>query len=74
MSRSSDDGADDVPIGVETFVREERGRWVVEIAVAFPDGVVRRRVSTYPTRRRAEIAASWIRRGADRETRGPTHE
>ena len=57
--------------GVETVVTEERGRWIVEIVVVFADGVVRRRINDYPTRRRAEIAADWIRRTADRDIEGP---
>ncbi len=57
--------------GVETFVFPERGRWVVEIAVVFPDGVVRHRIDTFHTERRAEIAAGLIKRAAERELRGP---
>lgn len=59
------------PLGVDTFVRHERGRWCVDIAVTFADGVVRRTVGDYPTERQATIAASWIRRGADRDIDGP---
>ena len=58
-------------IAVDTVVTEERGRWVVEIVVVFPDGAVRRRINDYPTRRRAEIAADWIVRTADRDIEGP---
>jgi hypothetical protein len=79
---NSDDGsasADDVPasspggaeIAVDTVVSHERGRWVVEIVVAFPDGVVRHRINEYPTERHARIAADWIRRTADRDIEGP---
>ena len=56
---------------VETFVFLERGRWVVEIAVVFPDGVVRHRIDTFHTKARAEISASLIKRAAERELRGP---
>lgn len=59
---------------VRTAVLEENGRWAVDIIVVFPDGVVRRRIDTYPTRRRAEISARLIRRGAEREIRGPVHD
>lgn len=57
----------DPAIAVETFVRHERGRFHVDIVVAFPDGAVRRTVNDYRSRREAEIAASWIRRAADRD-------
>lgn len=55
-------------LAVETYVREESGRWVVEIVVVFTDEAVHRRVNDYPTRRQAEIAASWMKRAADRDT------
>lgn len=58
-------------LGVETVVVEDRGQWAVEIVVLFEDSVVRRRINTYPTRRRAEISAKLIKRGAEREIRGP---
>lgn len=73
MSPSPPDSADDGPIGVETFVRQEAGEWIVDVAVAFSDGVVRRRVNKYRTQREAEIAARWIRRGASRDIEGPRH-
>lgn len=61
-------------VSADTFVREEEGQWIVDIVVAFPDGVVRRSVNKYRTRRHAEIAASWIRRAADRDIEGPVHD
>ncbi|MDJ0771345.1 MAG: hypothetical protein QNJ12_21345 [Ilumatobacter sp.] len=61
------------PLGVDTVVRFERGRWVVDIAVTFPEGVVRRTVNDYATEREATIAANWIRRGADRDIDGPVN-
>lgn len=54
-------------------MREEAGRWAVEIVVIFPDEAIVRRVNDYRTRRHAEIAASWIKRGADRDIEGPIH-
>jgi len=60
-------------ITVETFVSEESGRWKVEIVVIFPDEAVRRTVNHYRTRRHAEIAASWIKRAAQRDIEGPLH-
>lgn len=62
---------DRVAVAVETVVVAERGQWAVDIVVVFNDGVVRRRIDTYPTKARAEIYAGLIRRGADRELRGP---
>jgi hypothetical protein len=56
---------------VQTVVVHDRGRWAVEIIVVFPDGVVRTRIETYPTKARAEIAARLIKRAAERELRGP---
>jgi hypothetical protein len=64
---------DDTAIGIETFVREVSGQWLVDIAVAFPDGVVRHSVNTYRTERHARIAAQWIRRAASRDIEGPTN-
>lgn len=70
-SAPTDDGDGVAPIGVETFVRQESGEWLVDIAVAFPDGVVRHSVNKYRTERHAQIAAQWIRRGASRDIEGP---
>ncbi len=66
-----DDATDDSAIGVETFVRQESGEWLVDIAVAFPDGVVRHNVNKYRTERHAQIAAHWIKRAASRNIEGP---
>ncbi len=63
----------DDAIGVDTFVREEAGEWIVDIAVAFPDGVVRHNVNKYRTKREAEIAATWIKRAASRDIEGPVN-
>lgn len=52
--------------GVETFVVEECGQWAVDIVVIFADGVVRKRIASHRTRSRAEIAASLIKRAAER--------
>lgn len=60
-------------VTVETFVELERGQWVVDIVVIFPDGAVRRRVNTFRTEARARIAASWIKRAAQRDVEGPLH-
>ena len=56
---------------VDTVVVEERGQFAVDIVVVFDDGVVRKRIGTYRTRRRAELAANLIRRAAERDIRGP---
>lgn len=55
---------------VETFVVEERGQFAVDIVVVFADGVVRKRIDIHRTRRRAELAASLIKRAAERDARG----
>lgn len=60
-------------LAVETSVVEDRGRWAVEIVVIFPDEAIRRRVNSYPSRRQAEIAASWVKRAAQRDIEGPIH-
>lgn len=56
---------------VETYVEQERGQWVVDIVVIFEDEVVRKRVNTFRTERRAQIAAEWIKRAAQRDIQGP---
>ncbi len=58
---------------VATRVIERNGRFEVEILVVFPDRCVRKIVGDYPTRRKAEIAATWILRAADRDIEGPLH-
>ena len=58
---------------VETAVVEERGQWHVDIVVVFDDELVRRRVGTYFTERRARIAADLIKRTAERDISGPLH-
>ena len=63
----------DEAIAVETFVSLDSGRWKVEIVVIFPDEAVRRTINDYRTRRHAEIAASWIKRAAQRDIEGPLH-
>jgi hypothetical protein len=63
----------DEAIAVETYVSEASGRWMVEIVVIFPDEAVRRTVNHYRTKRQADIAASWIKRAAQRDIEGPAH-
>ena len=53
--------------------RRTPGRWKVEIVVIFPDEAVRRTINHYRTQRHAEIAASWIKRAAQRDIEGPLH-
>ena len=60
----------EVAHAVDTVVVEERGQFAVEIVVVFADGVVRKRIDTHRTRRRAEQAASFIKRAAERDARG----
>lgn len=62
---------EDSALAVDTVVVPDRGQWGVDIVVYFHDGVVRHRVNTYPTKNRAEISARLIKRGAERDLRGP---
>ena len=64
----ADSSADDA-FGVETILVAERGQWAVDIFVVFADGVVRKRISTYRTRARAQLAANVIKRAAERDCR-----
>jgi len=64
---------DEEPLAVETYVTEQSGRWVVEIVVIFPDQAIRKTVNDYNTKRHAEIAASLIKRGANRDIEGPVN-
>ena len=63
----------DETYAVETVVVEEQRQWHVEIVVVFEDEVVRRRVGSYFTERRARIAADLIKRTAERNIAGPIH-
>lgn len=67
------DSSADEALDVQTVVVEECGRWAVEIIVVFADGVVRRRIDTHATKRRAELSAGLIKRAAERNIRGPLH-
>lgn len=51
----------------ETFVEYEKGLWVVYIEVIFKDEVVRKKVGEYFTKEKAEIAAHYIKRVANKE-------
>ena len=53
-----------------TSVEPEAGQFTVWIEVVFPDGVVRKRISTYRTESLAEIAALLISRCANVDTYG----
>lgn len=66
-------GAPDHALGVDTLIYRENGRWAVDISVLFRDGVVRHRIETYPTKKRAEISARLIKRAAERDLRGPMY-
>lgn len=54
-------------IAVHAFVEEERGRFTVVLDVVSATGAVRHRIQTYPTRQKAEFAASIVARTADRQ-------
>ncbi len=62
-----------VATAVETYVEPDRGQWRVDLAVFFDDEVVVRTINTYRTERKAMVAASWIRRAAERDIGGPLH-
>lgn len=66
------DSSTDDARAVDTVVVPENGHWAVDIVVVFDDGVVRKRINTHRTRGRAELAASLIRRAAERDLRGPS--
>ena len=69
----ADSAADDA-LDVQTVVVSDRGgRWAVEIVVVFADGVVRKRISTHPTKARAELSADLIKRTAERDIGGPVN-
>ena len=68
---NSETNSADQALDVHTVVVAERGQWAVDIVVVFADGVVRKRIATYPTRQRAELSARLIKRGAERDLRGP---
>lgn len=65
-------------VASNAVVQEEQGRWVVYLEVGFwetgsstPLKVTRSRINDYPTRRDAEVAASWIQRSSDRNVTRP---
>lgn len=45
--------------------------WVVYLDVLFVDGIAHRRIAAYPSREKAEMAARWMERVADRDLDGP---
>jgi len=60
--------ADDA-LTVDTAVIEECGLWAVDIVVVFADGIVCERIDTHRSKDRAELAASLIKRAAERSCR-----
>ena len=65
-------------VASNAVVEEEYGRWVVYLEVGFwetggaqPLKISRSRINDYPTRRDAEVAASWIQRSSDRNVTRP---
>jgi hypothetical protein len=71
-------GSAEQALGIASRVEKERGQWVVFLDVSFwneepedqpgynPIKVVRKRINTYPTQARAELAASFMVRAAAR--------
>ena len=68
------DSSADEALDVQTVVVEERGRWAVDIVVVFADGVVRKRIDTHATKRRAELSAGLIKRAAERSISTPQNK
>ncbi|MEM9799848.1 MAG: hypothetical protein AAGA20_05940 [Planctomycetota bacterium] len=64
----------------ESRVEAEAGRFVVYLDVLMvdrnmqPTGIASKRINDYPTRRVADVAASWMRRAAIRGMRSVTKE
>lgn len=62
-------------VASKASVEEDNGRWVVFLEAGFwsaeqgdnPLQMVRHRIADYSTRHEAEVAASWMERGAERE-------
>jgi hypothetical protein len=52
-------------------IEREAGMWVVYLEILFTDGVLRKRIAAYPSREKAEMAAHWMGRIADRDLDGP---
>jgi len=66
-------------VAAKSWIEEENGRWVVYLEAGFweaeesdnPMQVVRHRIADYATRREADVAATWMERGAERNLRTP---
>lgn len=62
-------------IAAKAVVELEQGRWVVYLELGFSSPgsdtirTERRRIADYPTQERAQVAAGWIERTADRDFR-----
>lgn len=81
-----DSGLVEAALGVVSRIEPERGQWVVFLDVSFwnaasddnPSGnpikIVRKRINTYPTHVRAELAASFMVRAAARYQTDPPPE
>lgn len=65
------EGFGDEALAVDTYVKAEKGQWVVYMDVIFWTETVQHRIRAYPSRRQAEIAADWIKRAARRDLRQP---
>lgn len=55
---------------VRASVEPEHGRWAVVLDIVFADGALRHRIADYPTQRRAEVAARFMRAAAERRPGG----
>jgi hypothetical protein len=61
----------DEALAVDVYTLQEQGRLVVCIDVIFWDETVHHRIASYATERQAELAARFIKSGAQRNLNHP---
>lgn len=76
----SEDGFRDRATRVKSIIEQESGMWVVYLEITFWEwqgevapkiNHVRRRIQAYTDKRRAEMAAKWMKRAAEKDMRSP---
>lgn len=76
----NEDGFRDRATNVKAIITNEQNLWVVYLEITFWEwqdndnptlSNVRRRIQAYPDKRRAEIAAKWMKRAAERDLGSP---
>ncbi|MFV9507249.1 MAG: AP2 domain-containing protein [Oscillochloridaceae bacterium umkhey_bin13] len=65
------EGFEHEALAASTSVVYARGQWVVYLEVIFWDETRRFRIESYPSERKALLAADWIRRAAQRDLPHP---